>query len=510
MTSFKEELATKIKARFPIIFLTSFEERRVERILQEICTDQQKTLIIWTATKGFVSFDGKVVSQGATDLTEALTQVIDDARTKKAKAIYLFKDLHRWIAEQSDKTIYRMLRDAVETIKASPSTIIVLAPTLVYPKELEKSIAVLDVPYSDRAELKVVLDNVVGSAKAVKSAVEYPNDEELDTILRSGLGLTQDEFEGILAESLVKSMKIDAGAIVKAKEQIIRKSGVLDFTESVETLDNIGGLENLKDWIRSRASVFTEKAKAFGVRAPRGIMALGITGTGKSLAIKACASYLKLPLLTVDASKILGSFVGDSEKNLRQVLKVAEAVSPAILFFDEAEKMWPQGTSGDSGVSSRLFGSLLSWMQDRPADKPVLVAMTCNDPLKLPPELFSRFDATWFVDLPNEDERLAIWDIQVRKAGRDPQKFVLQELAKHSEGYSGREVEMIVSEGLVRAFGADHELDTEILLNILKERTPLSVTRRPEIEAMRRWGRANAMAASKSIGETGEGRTVEL
>lgn len=505
--SFRDDLAVHIKARYPVIWLTSFEERRVERIIQDICIAQEKRLVIWTATKGFIDAEGKVIQQGAADLVEALNQVIEDARTKKT--IYLFKDLHKWL-DQNDKTCYRILRDAVEVVKSSPSTIIVLSPVLAYPKEIEKAITVLDVPFPDREELKAVLERFTTATK-MKESIQMPSPEEEDAILRSAAGLTEDEFENIVAKSLVLFRRVDPKLVVSEKEQTIRKSGVIDFYQSLEGLDSVGGLNNLKGWITRRSLAFTQKAKDFGLRPPKGIFLAGVTGCGKSLSVKAMASYMQQPLLMVDASKVLGSYVGQSEQNLRAVLKIAEAVSPAILFIDEAEKMLPQGTSGDSGVSSRIFGMLLTWMQERPPEKPVLVAMTANDPLKLPVELFNRFDATFFVDLPTLMEREEIWAVQIRKAARDPKKFDLAKLAGASEGWSGREMEMVIGESLIRAFEADKDIDTLVITSILKERIPLSVQRREDIEKMRKWGKDFAIPASTVAATTQiEGRAVEL
>ncbi len=506
--TFRDELAVHIKARYPVIWLTSYEEKRVERMISEICEAQgKKRFVIWTATKGFTDIDGKVIQQGAADLVEALNQVIEDARTKPT--IYLFKDFHKWV-DATDKTVYRILRDAVEVVKSSPSTIIVLSPVLAYPKEIEKAITVLDVPFPDRNELKAVLNRFTQATKLVKE-ITMPTPEEEDMILRSAAGLVEDEFENIIAKSLVMFKRIDPKLVVSEKEQTIRKSGVIDFYQSLEGMENVGGLDNLKGWITRRALAFTQKAKDFGLRPPKGVFLAGVTGCGKSLSVKAMASYMQMPLLMVDASKVLGSYVGQSEQNLRAVLKTAEAVSPAILFIDEAEKMLPQGTSGDSGVSSRIFGMLLTWMQERPADKPVLVAMTANDPLKLPPELFNRFDATFFVDLPTATEREAVWAVQIRKAGRDPKNFGLPGLAGASEGWSGREIEMVVGEALIRAFEAGHDVDDQTILGVLRERIPLSVQRREDIEKMRRWGKEFAVPASTPAAtDQYEGRAVEL
>jgi len=505
--SFKDELATLIKARYPIVALTSFEERRVENIVQEIAKDQGKTLVIWTATRGFFGIDGKVIQSSAADLIEALNQVISEAKSKKI--IYLFKDISRWLMDPQDKTYYRLLRDSVETLKASQSTVLLLSPMFSYPREMEKIIQVLDVPYPDREELKSVLERVVDAAKSVKSTIQSPTNGELDAILRSGAGLTSDEFENIIAKSLVTQMKVDPRLVVLEKEQTIRKSGVLDYFQTVEGLEDIGGLDVVKAWITRRALAFTQKAKDFGLRPPKFVFMCGVSGTGKSLSVKAMASYMKMPLLVVDASRLLGSFVGQSEQNLRSILKTAEAVSPAILFMDEAEKLLPQGTQGDSGVSSRIFGMLLTWVQEN--KKPVLLAMTANDPLKLPPELFNRADATFFVDLPVKSERVEIWGIQIAKTGRDPKKFDLSLLAEESEGWSGREIENVCSEALARAFEADHDIDTDTIRGVLKERVPLSVQRRDDTEKARKWGKDFALPASTKglSGEIGV-RAVEF
>jgi SpoVK/Ycf46/Vps4 family AAA+-type ATPase len=504
--TFKDELEVHIKARYPVIWLTSYEEMRVQRMIKDIAQEQKKRFVIWTSTKGFVDAEGKVVQQGAADLVEALNQVIEDARSKAT--IYLFLDLHKWL-DQADKTCYRILRDAVEVVKSSPSTIIVLSPVLAYPKEIEKAITVLDVPYPDRAELQAVLKNFTTATKIAKEGIQLPTPEEEDAILRSGAGLTEDEMENIIAKSLVTYKRVDPAMVVAEKEQTIRKSGVIEFYQSLEGLDNVGGLDNLKAWITRRGLTFSQKAREFGLRPPRGIFLAGVTGCGKSLSVKAMASYLKLPLLMVDASRVLGSYVGQSEANLKAILKTAEAVSPAILFIDECEKLLPPNTGGDSGVGTRLMGGLLTWMQEN--KKPVIVAATANDPLKLPVELMNRFDVCFFVDLPTKAEREEVWSVLVRKVGRDPKAFSLTRLAEESEGWSGREIEAVISEAMIRAFEAGKDIDTVSIIEVLKGRIPLSVQRREDIEKMRRWGRDFAVSASsRPIAEELGTRAVEL
>jgi SpoVK/Ycf46/Vps4 family AAA+-type ATPase len=510
MTSFKDDLAVYVKARYPILYLVSFEESRVTAMVNAICAEQKKALILWTATTGFTSPAGKVLSQGASDLTEAIAQIMEEAKAGQKKAIYLFRDLHRWIGEAQDRTYYRLLRDAVEVLKSSSSTIILVSPVLAYPRELEKDIVVLDVPLPDRAELKIVLDGFIQATKAVKADIQVPTPEEEDMILRSGAGFTAQEFENVIARSMVMHKRIDPVMVVQEKEQTIRKSG-LDYYQSLENLGDIGGLGNLKEWIIRRSLAFTEKARAFGLRPPKFVFLCGCSGTGKTLSAKAMASYLQMPLIIVDPSKLMGAYVGQSEAQTRAVFKTAEAIAPVVLMFDEAEKILPQGgaSAGDSGVSSRLFGMLLTFIQE--TRRPVLIVMTANNPLLLPVELYNRADAVFFVDLPTKAEREEVFEVQIRKVGRDPRNFSLAQLAEASEGWSGREIEKIIAEALVRSFEAGHELDTETIIGVLKERLPLSVMRREDTERARKWGKEYAIPASKSVVRTqDEGRAVEL
>ena len=248
--------------------------------------------------------------------------------------------------------------------------------------------------------------------------------------------------------------------------------------------------------------------QAFGLKLPRGLMLAGVTGCGKTLSVKAAAGHMKVPLLIADAAKILGQYVGMSERNLAQVFKTAEDVSPCILLIDEAEKFIQSGTQGDSGVSSRLLGQTLTWMND--CRKPVLVCLTANDPLRIPIEVVNRCAATFFVDLPNEEERQAVWRVQVKKVGRDPQGFDLKALSEASDGWSGREMESIINEALKRCFKAGTELSTEAIVSVLAGRQSLSVQRRADIEKMRTWGKDTAVPASRAEAKRENRRELEF
>lgn len=514
MSDFKSELALHIRARYPVLWLTSYEEKRIERILGEICEEQktkkgsEKRLVVWRATTGFT--EGDKVTPEAADLGEAFKTVTADA-AKGGRTIYLFEDLHKFLPAQ-DTTVYRAIRDAALKIKEdSFCTIIILAPVMQFPKELEKVVTVIDVPFPSPTELREVMDRAIAGAQMSVKDIKTPENGYAELILRAAAGLTEEEFENICAKSLLQFRAIDAAAIVSEKEAMIRKAGLVDFYEAVDGLQNVGGLENLKEWIIRRSKSFSAKAIAFGLRPPRGIFLAGVTGCGKSLSIKAMANYMKIPMLMVDSSKVLGSYVGQSEQNLRAIFKLARAVAPCILFFDEVEKMMPQNSGGDSGVGSRIFGMLLTEMQECPVSTPVLFAMTANDPLRLPPELFTRFDATVFIDLPTDEEREAIWAVQIRKAKRDPVNFALSVLSGASDGWTGREMEMVVSEALSQAFEQDEELTTAHIQRVLASRQPISVQRKADIDRMRNWGKDTAMPASKVVSTTaGKVRKVEF
>ena len=506
--TFEQELSVYIKARSPVIYLVSPEEERVELILKRIADDEggggknKKRLLVWASTTGFVE-DGKVVSPGSADVTEAFKLLTDEVKAgAKTKALFVMKDLHRFM-EPQDRTTYRLIRDAAKVLELSNATLILLSPVLQYPKELEKVLTVMDVPFPDREELKATMEEVVGGA-----GLPMPPNGDLDTVMRAAAGLTVNEFKGIVSKSLIKHRAVLPGLVASEKEQVIRKSGVVDFYQSLEGLEDVGGLENLKEWIADAALALTPKAQAFGLKLPRGLMLAGVTGCGKTLSVKAAAGHMKVPLLIADAAKILGQYVGMSERNLAQVFKTAEDVSPCILLIDEAEKFIQSGTQGDSGVSSRLLGQTLTWMND--CRKPVLVCLTANDPLRIPIEVVNRCAATFFVDLPNEEERQAVWRVQVKKVGRDPQGFDLKALSEASDGWSGREMESIINEALKRCFKAGTELSTEAIVSVLAGRQSLSVQRRADIEKMRTWGKDTAVPASRAEAKRENRRELEF
>ncbi len=321
-----------------------------------------------------------------------------------------------------------------------------------------------------------------------------------EQLIQAAQGLTTAEFESVLARSLVEKRRLDISVILYEKEQIIRKSGLLEYYPADSTLGDVGGMDLLKEWLDQRKASFSDKARAFGLPSPKGILLLGVQGCGKSLLAKAVAANWNLPMLRLDVGRIFGSLVGQSEENIRKAISVSESVAPCVLWADELEKgLGGVGSSGvsDAGTSARVFATFLTWMQEKTS--PVFLIATANDVSQLPPEMLrkGRFDEIFFVDLPDADERKEIWKIHIKKKGRDLKKYDLKELADSSQGFSGAEIEQAVAGGLYAAFAAGRELSQKDLMAQAHTLVPLSVMMKEDIDHLRAWATPRTRPASK-------------
>jgi len=305
-----------------------------------------------------------------------------------------------------------------------------------------------------------------------------------------------------LATTILKNKKLDERClsdIIDEKKNIIGQNKVLEFHDTTETISNIGGLDNLKNWLKLRSKAFSNEAKEYGLPLPKGLLMLGVQGTGKSLTAKAVASYWRLPLLKFDLGRVFGSLVGESESRIREALKIAETISPCILWVDEIDKAFAglQGAQGDSGTSARVFGTLITWMQDK--NKPVFIVATANDISKLPPELLrkGRFDEIFFVDIPNRREREEIFKIHIKKTMRDIKQYDLALLVENSNKFTGAEIEQAVKDGMYIAF-ADDERDyvTNDILTALEDTVPISQMMKEHIDRLIEWAHTSARFAS--------------
>lgn len=514
-TDIIEEIEILVRARYPIIYVVTWEETRLENAIAEIAHKRDKKVFTWSTCRGVVPHGTSIQSRQSTDEKtrdpiNALNQVLEFVDP----AVYIFKDFHPFF---SDPTVARKVREVSLYLKNSYKTLILVSPTLRLPMELEKEVCVVDFDLPDRKEIGELLERTVEEVKANMNLEVKLTDTAREAIVNACLGLTINEAENVFAKTLVKTGGLsekDIPIILSEKEQIIRKSGMLEYYHSSEAFENVGGMAQLKDWLRKRSSAFSDDARNFGLPAPKGVLLIGVQGCGKSLCAKALASQWRVPLLRLDLGKVFSSLVGSSEENVRQAIRIAESVSPAILWIDEIEKAFSGTQSSsfsDAGTTSRVFGTFVTWLQEKTA--PVFVMATANNISQLPPELLrkGRFDELFFVDLPDKEERAEIFRIHIAKRKRNPEKFDLSKLADESEGFSGAEIEEAVVAALFDVFDHQKELGTEPILNVINSSVPLSRTMREDIDRLRDWARDRARPSSlRPIRTSMSGRQIEL
>ncbi|MDJ0510537.1 MAG: AAA family ATPase [Crocosphaera sp.] len=495
----KEELDILIQAQYPLIYLVTSEEQRAEQAIARIAQQysKQRRVFSWTVTHGMVEYgQPRSTTQHNTVHAEpAISWVIRE----KEPGIFIFKDLHPFIA---DANVTRSLRDAIISLRGTEKTIVLLSPLQQIPIELEKDIVVLDFPFPDLGELEQVLSRQLKETRNSRIS-----DDAREKLLKATLGLTKDEAEKVYRKAYVKAGRLteeEVDIVLSEKKQQIRRNGVLDYIEEDETLNAVGGLEELKKWLKQRSGAFTERARQYGLPQPKGMLILGVPGCGKSLIAKTTSRLWGLPLLRLDLGRVYDSAVGRSEANLRNALKTAESISPAILFIDELDKAFA-GSAGsadsDGGTSSRIFGSFLTWMQEKTSS--VFVMATANRVERLPGEFLrkGRFDEIFFVDLPSLEERQAIFSIHLSKRRSEIARFDIEQLAKVSDGFSGAEIEQAIIAAMYEAFAQDREFTQLDIIAAIKSTLPLSRTMTEQVTALRDWARQRARPASASVAE---------
>ena len=517
-SSFQNSLAVLAKARFPVLYVETFEERRalaaIRSTMEGGMLSMPRPIHTWSITTGFVDPEGRA-SPGTTDPLRAL----DAALRVDRAATFVFFDLHAHLgdgARPADPAIVRKLRELAADFQNGPlaRTLIIVAPALRIPPELEKDVHILDFPLPDETAIRRILDNLI-AANAGNSRLRIDLTEiDKDRLVRASLGLTETEAEGALALAMASDGVLsadDVNTVLQEKKQAVRKSGLLEYVDTNIDLTGVGGLDNLKRWLRRRDNSWLAEAAEYGIPAPRGVLITGVPGCGKSLTAKAVAASWRLPLLRMDIGKVFSGVVGSSESNLRTAIRSAEAAAPAVLWVDEIEKGFSGvGATGDSGTASRVFGSFLTWMQEKTA--PVFVIATSNNVQSLPPELLrkGRFDEIFFVDLPAPDERAQIWELHVRKhihaaphhAGFIFGDVLRADLVLATEGFSGAEIEQAVIAGLFDAFSERRDITGDDLRLAVERSVPLSVTQAESLAALRTWAGERAVSASDNRVET--------
>ncbi|MGH7939749.1 MAG: AAA family ATPase [Limisphaerales bacterium] len=500
--NFQNELETLIRARYPILYILSSEETRVQIMIADIAAKRQKKVFEWSYSTGVVPAGTSIQSQkhrnaATKDPLMALDQVIEQVEP----AIFIFKDFHPFLTK-NNFAVTRKLKEIALHLKNSFKTIVLVSPVVEIPTELEKEITLLNHPLPSREDLTALLDRIIADVKEFRQVNVELDETGRDRLLQAALGLTLGEAENVFAKIIVKAGRLsgeDVNEVFAEKQQIIRKSGLLEYYATDENFGHVGGMSVLKDWLGKRAVAFTNEAREFGLPFPKGILMLGVQGCGKSLCAKSVSNLWQLPLLRFDMGRMFGSLVGSSEENVRRAIAVAESVAPAILWVDEIDKAFAgsQGSgSTDGGTTARVFGTFLTWLSEKTA--PVFVVATANDISQLPPELLrkGRLDEIFFVDLPAPDERKEIFKIHIAKRRRDPSKFNLDALATASDEFSGAEIEEAVNSALYDAFYSKGELATENIQTSLSQTVPLARTMDEQISRLRSWAEGRARNAS--------------
>ncbi len=511
--SFSNELAQLLKARNSVLLIESFEEDRVLEAIQAVITDAEllrtpRQLFVYSLTEGLKKYGETKGQIQKPDV--ALKAVLG----MKEPSIFVFFDLHHYLGSAgrpADPAVIRSIRDASQAFRTTEnlSTLVLVSPTIVLPPDLEKTVTVLDFPLPDEHQMHDALSAIIEANSGSDRITINLDENGREQLVKASLGLTRSEAENAFARAIVMDGVLDisdVAVVLEEKRQVIRKSGILEFVQNQGSIDDIGGLENLKKWLNKRNDSWLDVAAEWGLPFPKGVLITGVPGCGKSLTAKCSASLWGLPLLRLDVGRVFAGLVGSSESNMRGALRMAEAVAPSILWIDEIEKGFSDsGSSGDSGTSSRVFATFLTWMQEK--NSPVFVIATANNIEKLPPEFLrkGRFDEIFFVDLPTGTERQLIWNLHLTKRlSKDKivgseivvDNGLISDLSAISEGFSGAEIEQAVISSLFDAFGERRPLVRGDLERAVRNTVPLSITQAEKITAIRTWASTRAVAAT--------------
>lgn len=513
------ELEILIRARYPLVYVVSWEEQRLIQEVTKIADRLNKKVFEWSITMGLVPGGTSVQSQSHKDeATQDPLVALDHVIEHVDPALYVFKDFHPFLTGQN-MSVIRRLREAAASLKNTFKTIIIVSPTFHMPEDLEKDLTVIDFELPGEKEFVALLSRITEEVKDNPKLNVAMNNGVREKIVHSLLGLTLSEGENVLAKTLVQNRGFSEGSleiINHEKKQIIRKNGLLEYYDAQEQLDSVGGLDALKNWLIKRSAVFTDEARKFGLPAPKGVLLLGVQGCGKSLMAKTISNIWKMPLLRFDVGRVFGSLVGSSEENIRRAIRIAESVSPVVFWVDEIDKAFRgsrgSGASTDGGTSARVFGTFLTWLSEK--NSPVFVVATANDVTILPPELLrkGRFDEIFFVDLPNIEERKSIFNVHLSKRKLDISSLDVDALSKASEGFSGAEIEEAIVSTMFDIFYEKAPMTTERLIVTMEQTAPLSQTMSEDVDKLRKWadGRTRSATVERDTNEKAGRRRLEI
>ena len=511
------DIISYIRAGYSLLYLHTSEETRAEQcILNAVKELKGRALKVWSHSEGlsFPLLPKIPTDKEAVDPVMPLTKIGKDA----SDCIYIFRDLHKFF--QIPKVL-RLLRDHARDFKQVKKTLIIIAPVNLIPPDLERDVALIDFDLPGRPELTEVLNMMCKQNNKIMSQFDA---DEMDLIIDAALGLTCVEAENAMAKAIVdwsfspiQGRLAISALVMREKANVVKKTGMLEYFQAAETANDIGGLGNLKQWLRMRKKAFSKAARDYYLPLPKGIVLVGLPGCGKSLTAKAASNILGVPLIRFDIGKIFAGLIGQSEQNMRNALQTIDAIGNSVVWIDEMEKAFAgMGGDGrqDSGVSRRVFGSLITWMSEKKGGS--FIVATVNGIDSLPDELLrkGRFDEIFFVGLPTEAEREEIFKIQLKKIHRDPNKFDCKALAqdKCSKGFSGAEIEQAIISAMYASFDLERELTTDSIQEESESAVPLSKCRTAQLNEMVKWANQNAVKASfsGSSDDSNDGRSLDV
>lgn len=489
----RHELSLLVRSRHPLVLVDTVEERRAVELARLVAEDLGLLLLRWTATDGLRRAEGGgALGHDTRSPGPALRHL---ARLDREVLVMLL-DVQPYLERPE---VVRSLRELAHAYGGTRSTALLVGPGLDLPGTLRPSAARLALELPDQERMERLVREVAATLRRTGEGSVELGEEEVSALARALRGLTLEESRRLLLRAGLRDGRLEPGdlhELLEGKRNRLDEGTVLEWVEPAEGLETLAGAAGFKEWVEQRRDAFGAAARGFGLEPPRGVLLAGVPGTGKSLACRALAGAWELPLLALDPGRLYAKYVGETESNLRRALQAVEAMAPAVVWMDEIEKsLAASGGDQDGGVSLRVRGHLLTWLQERSA--PVVVAATTNDVGALPPELLrrGRFDEVFFFDLPEAATRRELFALHLRRRDRDPSRFDLDLLARRSEGFSGAEVEAAVVAALYRAFDRRRELDEETLLEELELVRPLSRLRPSVVAELRRWGREHARPA---------------
>jgi len=490
-----ERFKQLIDGGYYCISIVTYEERYALETVRQAALDLKCGMWIWSVAGGVregLLADSPFIAESETPAA-GLRQLAD----VKEGCICVALDLAEHLKASP---VLRALRDLLDCFEKSGSTLVMIDCEDTLPEVVKSYARPFEISFPNQHELlKIVRDTLQRFHR--KKPIEIGISQKgLDTIVRNLRGLTRRQAERIIVDAVAYNRRFDdndINIVIASKRRMIQRGGLLEYIQTPLDLSGIGGMKRLKKWLKERKDAFGPQATEFGLEAPRGVLMLGVQGAGKSLCAKAIATAWHQPLLRMDPGALYASFIGESERNLRDALRQTEMMSPVVLWIDEIEKAFASAASrsADGGLSQRMFGTLLTWLQEHEA--PVFVVATANDIGALPPELLrkGRFDEIFFVDLPNQDVRKEIFAIHLKKRKRDPTKFDLDALAEASEGYSGSEIEQAVVSALHAVYSDKTGLSTDRILSALRNSPPISVTLAESVQYLRAWSEGRCVPA---------------